>query len=162
MRINSHPVEEIEGMCKSNNFFAGFALAVTYFEYEANSILDVFFHGRISRESLERWGISSKIDLIFGLGLIEEEVYHKIDEMIKTRNNLIHAKGRKIDEQGRPSKSEESATLPGILLRFALTSYEKSQLSSFKDCYVALMKANSTKQYLFKKRAHNLRSFSEF
>jgi hypothetical protein len=141
MRIVSNPVEEIDDLCKKGSFFAGFALAVTYFEYEANSILD----GWISKKALKKRGVSSKIDLVFDLGLIEEEIYQKIDEMIRTRNHLIHARDRKIDEQGRPSETEESTTLPGILLRFALTPYEKSQLSSFRDCYMALLKANSAK-----------------
>jgi hypothetical protein len=140
VRIVSNPVEEIEDLCKKGSFFAGLALAITYFEYEANLILD----GRISKKALKKWGVACKIKRVFDLGLIEEEVYDKIGEMNKTRNRLIHAEGRKIDEQGRPSESEESVKLPGILLRFALTPYEKSQLSSFKDCYVALMKANST------------------
>lgn len=145
MRIISNPVEEIEGLCKNGNFFAGFALAVTYFDFEANSLLRTMLHGRISKKSYENWSVASKIDVLRGLGLIEHEVCCKITEMVTTRNRLIHAKGRKIDEQGKPSENEDSATLPGILLRFALTSSEKSQLSNFKECYMALIRASFSK-----------------
>jgi hypothetical protein len=109
MRILINPLEDIEGAYKSGNFFTGFALAVTYFEYEANRILGIFFQGRISHETVERWSLASKIRIIFGLNLIEEEACHKIDEIIGIRNRLIHLTDREDKEHRKRAPIDHPA-----------------------------------------------------
>jgi len=133
MRIVINPIEEIETACNTANFFTGFALAVTYFEYEANHILGKVFQNRISLKKIERWSLASKIRIVFGLDLIEEEAYSKILEIIDTRNRLIHPEGRSHD----------------IFLRFRLNEKEKSSLLGFKECYSSLVQAYSE---LFEKK----------
>jgi hypothetical protein len=133
MHIVINPIEEIETTCKTNNFFTGFALAVTYFEYEANQILGMFFQDRISLKKIEWWSLASKIRIVFGLNLIEEKACSKILEIIKTRNQLIHPT-EDIDKEDRRHD---------LILRFLSTEKEKSSLLSFKECYSSLVQADS-------------------
>jgi hypothetical protein len=133
MQILINPIEEIETACKTANFFTGFALAVTYFDYEANHILGMFFQDRISRNTIERLSLALKIKIVFGLDLIEEKAYHKILEIIDTRNRLIHP----TDEMDKEGRSHY------IFLRFRLNEKEKSSLLGFKECYSSLVQAYS-------------------
>jgi len=143
MHIVINPIEEIETKYKNGDFFTGFALAVTYFEYQANLILSMFFQGRISRKALERWSLALKIRLIFGLNLIEEkEVFHKIHDIIEMRNRLIH-----------PTEQEDKEERKGdTILRFRLNEEEKSLLLGFKECYSELVQTDFK---VFKKRLGN-------
>ena len=133
MRILTNPIEEIETAYKTANFFTGFALAVTYFEYEANHILGMFFQNRISRETIEGWSLASKIRIVFGLDLIEQNSCSKILDIIATRNRLIHP----TDEMDKEGRSHD------LFLRFRLNEREKSSLRGFKECYSSLGKAYS-------------------
>jgi hypothetical protein len=128
-----NPVEEIETAYKTNNFFTGFALAVTYFEYEANQILGMFYRDRIPVKKIEWRSLASKIRKIFRLDLIEENSYGKIFEIIETRNRLIHPT-EDIDKEDRRHD---------LILRFLLNEKEKSSLLSFKECYSSLVQADS-------------------
>ena len=133
MRIVLNPIEDLETACKSGNFFTGFALAVTYFEYEANHILGMFFQDRIPLKKIEKWSLASKIGIVFGLNLIEEKDCSKILEIICTRNRLIHPT-EKTDKEGRRRD---------IFLRFRLNEKEKSSLLCFKERYGSLVQAYS-------------------
>lgn len=133
MRIVLNPIEDIETACKTGNFFTGFALAVTYFEYEANHILCMLFQDRIQADRIEWWSLASKIRKIFGLNLIEEKARSQILDIIDTRNRLIHPT-EKTDEEGRRRD---------IFLRFRLNEKEKSSLLCFKECYGSLVQAYS-------------------
>jgi hypothetical protein len=133
MRITINPVEEIEIANKTGNFFTGFALAVTYFEREANQLLGVFFYDRISLTVIERWLLMLKIRMIFGLNLIERNTYDKIREIVEIRNRLIH-----------PSELESKTKRRNdLFLRFRLDEREKSLLLNFKECYSTLLQVES-------------------
>jgi hypothetical protein len=127
---------------KSGDFFTGFALAVTYFEYEANRILGMFFQDPIPLNKIEWWSLTSKIRRVFRLNLIEENVYSKILEIIETRNRLIHPT-EEIDKEDRRHD---------LFLRFLLNEKEKSSLLSFKECYSELVQTDFR---VFKERQGN-------
>jgi hypothetical protein len=137
-----NPIEDIDDACKTGNFFTGFALAVTYFEYEANQILCMFFQDRIPADKIEWWSLTAKIRKISGLNLIEKKTRSQILDIIDTRNRLIHPT-EKTDEEGRRHD---------IFLRFRLNEKEKSSLLYFKECYGSLVQADFR---LFKEKLGN-------
>jgi len=126
------PIKDIKEAFESNNYFTAFALAVSYFEFEANLILGALFENRIKLEKIGKWGLQTKIRLLFGLDMIDRATHNKIGEMIKIRNKLVH-----------PIDIWEKERLRDIFLRYRLTEEEKATLLSFKECYAKLMKAHS-------------------
>jgi hypothetical protein len=110
-----------------------FALAVTFFEREANQLLGVFFYGRKSLYDIEWWSMSKKMVKIFSLNLIEKDAYDKILEIVRIRNRLVHPSERE-DQEGRKND---------LFLRFRLSEAEKDSLLSFKECYSRLLEADS-------------------
>jgi hypothetical protein len=128
-----NPVEEIETAYSNANFFAGFALAVMYFEREANQLLGIFFYKRISLYIIERWSLAMKMRMMYGLNLIEKETHDKIQEIVRIRNCLIHPSERRNKQRRRND----------LFLRFRLYEEEKSSLLNFKECYSLLLKADS-------------------
>jgi len=133
MQILINPIEEIETAFKSNNFFTGFALAATYFEREANQILGIVFHERVSLCVIERWSLTMKMRIVFGLNLMDKNSYNKIREIVEVRNRLIHPTEQKDKEKRRGD----------IFLRFRLNEREKSSLLSFKECYSSLLQVDA-------------------
>jgi len=132
MRLQINPIKDIEDACKSNSFFTAFALASTYFEYEANLILGTRFENRISLEILEKWNLQTKIRLLFGLDMVDRTTHDKISQIIKIRNKLMH-----------PVNIWENGRMRDIFLRYRLTEKEKSYLLSFNECYAKLVEAHS-------------------
>jgi len=134
MVLQINPKKDVEDAYKSNNFFTAFALATTYFEYEANLIFDTLFENRIPLQVLGNWSLKSKIRLLLGLKLIAQDAHDKINKIIRIRNKLLHPIN--------VWKSKERRSLD-IFLRYRLSEEEKSLLLSFDDCYAKLMKVHS-------------------
>jgi len=138
MPLQIDPKKDIKNACESNNYFTAFALASSYFEYEANLILGTRFENRIPLEKMERWHLQTKIRLLFGLNMVDRTTHDKINEIIKIRNKLVHPVN--IWENG---KKGERGRIRDIFLRYRLTEREKASLLSFNECYAKLVEAHS-------------------
>jgi hypothetical protein len=132
MRLQIDPKKDVKDAYESNNYFAAFALAASYFEYEANLIFGTRFENRIPLAKIERWPLQTKIGLLFGLNMLDHSTYEKISKIIETRNRLVH-----------PANIWEKGRMRDIFLKFRLTEKEKSSLLSFDECYFKLIEAHS-------------------
>jgi hypothetical protein len=132
MRLQIDPKKDIKDACESNNYFTAFALASSYFEYEANLIFGTRFENRISLKKIGRWSLQTKIRLLFGLNMLDHSTYEKISEIIKIRNKLVH-----------PVNIWEKGRMLDIFLSYRLTEREKSSLLSFNECYSKLVEVHS-------------------
>ena len=135
-------MEDIEKAYNNNDFFAGFILAATYIEYEANQILGHLIAERLAMEVLKEWRLWSKLDCLRRLDLIDCITHQKMEGIIQIRNKLMHPSGI-IDKQGREND---------LFLRFRLDENEKSLLLNFKECYSKLIQTDSK---LFKEKLGN-------
>jgi hypothetical protein len=125
-------VGDIEKAYNNNDFFAGFILATTYFEYEVSRILGYLIADRLPLEVLKEWHLWSKLGCLFRLDLIDCSTRKKIEGIIKIRNKLMHPSGI-TDKQGREHD---------LLLGFRLNEIEKSLLLNFRECYSKLVQAD--------------------
>jgi len=132
MVLQINPVREIEDAYKRNDFFTAFALAVTYFEYEANLTFGTLIENRLPLGVLKEWGVKSKIEWLSRLDLIDPKTRNRIIRIIEVRNKLVHPIGIRENERTRD-----------VFLRYRLHEEEKSLLLVFADCYRKLMKAHS-------------------
>ena len=133
MRIFIEPVKEVEKAYQNKDFLTAFVLAETYFEYEANLILSYLIADRFPPEILKEWRLTSKLDWLRKLGLLDRDTRQKIQNMIEIRNKLVHP-SEVLDKKGR---------MCDISLRFRLNEKEKSLLLNFKECYSRLVQAYS-------------------
>jgi len=138
MRLQIDPKKDIKEASESNNYFAAFALASSYFEYEANLIFGTRFENRISSQKIGRWPLQTKIRLLFGLNMLSHSTYEKISDIIKIRNKLLHPVN--IWENG---KKGEKGRMLDIFLKYRLTKKEKSSLLNFDECYSKLVEVHS-------------------
>ena len=108
-----NPKREIEDAMSRNDWFGGFAIAVSYFELLGFLRLIKFCESlgqspsENVKDELKRINVKQLTALLYSLGLIDRNTYSKMKKTISERNKLVHFLRKGVNYRDR--KQEDRA-----------------------------------------------------